>query len=53
MRLPWEKVNSAKRYPMIKGGLQLNFGAIVVELRIKERRIEGIEEGIHVHQADR
>ena len=41
---------------MIKGGLQLNFGAIVVELRIKERRIEGIEgieEGIHVHQADR
>jgi len=51
--LPWEKVNSTKRYPMIKGVIQLNFGGIVVELRIKERRIEGIEKGIHVHQAVR
>ena len=35
------------RYPMIKGELQLNFGEIGVELRMKERRIE---EGIHENQ---
>ena len=31
----------------VKGGLQLNFGGIGVELRMKERRIK---EGIHVNQ---
>ena len=36
------------RYPMIKGELQLNFGEIGVELRMKERRIE---EGIHENHA--
>ena len=40
-------MNRTKRYPMIKGGLQLNFGEIGVELRMKERRIE---EGIHENQ---
>ena len=40
-------VNRTKRYPMIKGGLQLNSGEIGVELRMKERRIE---EGIHQNQ---
>ena len=35
------------RYPMTKGELQLNFGEIGVELRMKERRIE---EGIHENQ---
>ena len=34
-------------YFFIKGGLQLNFGGIGVELRMKER---GIEVGIHVNQ---
>ena len=33
--------------PLLKGGLQLNFGGIGVKLRMKERRIE---EGIHVNQ---
>lgn len=32
---------------IVKGRLQLNFGRIGVELRMKERRIE---EGIHVNQ---
>jgi len=32
---------------VLKGGLQLNFGGIGVELSIKERRIK---EGIHVNQ---
>ena len=31
----------------LRGGLQLNFGGIGVELRMTERRIE---EGIHVNQ---
>ena len=35
------------RYPMTKRELQLNFGEIGVELRMKERRIE---EGIHQNQ---
>ena len=30
-----------------KGGLQLNFGGVGVELRMQERRME---EGIHVNQ---
>ena len=33
----------------VKGGLQLNFGGIGVELRMQERRIK---EGIHVNQLD-
>ena len=33
--------------PLLKGGLQLNFGGIGVELRMKERRLE---EGIYVNQ---
>ena len=33
--------------PLLKGGLQLNFGGIGVELRMKDRRLE---EGIHVNQ---
>ena len=34
-------------YTYLKEGLQLNFGGFVVELRMKERRIE---ESIHVNQ---
>ena len=33
--------------PLLKGGLQLNFGGIGVKLRMKGR---GIEEGIHINQ---
>ena len=33
--------------PLLKGGLQLNFEGIGVELRMKERRLE---EGIYVNQ---
>ena len=41
------RLNSALIVCCLKGGLQLNFGGIGVELRMKERRIE---EGIHVNQ---
>ena len=40
-------MNRTKRYPMIKGGLHLNFWENGVEFRMKERRIE---EGIHENQ---
>ena len=41
------------RYPMIKGELQLNFGEIGVELRMKERRIEeGIQENQFVRKRE-